>query len=180
MIGVGLYIEENSQEILGRFHAAVERELQFQEAALRLAAPILLHDIARAMRRSTPSVEPWRRAVLLVLSQPEGGVRGLVREFGLLRQAIWDTLAARGHAVPSAQRRQVERLLDEALASAAERWAGLVRLLPIRERHAARNVSRTEPAAPPHPPPARAGRPTARPPPLPRRPGPEGSGDPRH
>jgi hypothetical protein len=139
MRGVGLCIEENLQEILGRFHAAVPRELGFREPALRLAAPILLQDLGRVMRHGKEEQYPWRRAVVLVLSQPEGGVRGLLREFALLRQALWETVSARNHAVPGKERRQVDRLLDEAAADAAERWAHMARLLPaprLRERRA--------------------------------------------
>jgi hypothetical protein len=154
MMGAGLYIEECLQEIVGRFLSAVTAELQFQEPSLRLAAPILLRDLARSLRSAAPPPEPWQRGVTLVLSQPAGGVRGLVREFGLLRTALWDTLAARGHAVPSPERRAVDRFLDEAAAAAADRWAGYSRLLvptALRDRP-------TATPAPPSP---------IRPPPLP-------------
>ncbi|MFN7132470.1 MAG: hypothetical protein ACK4N5_10330, partial [Myxococcales bacterium] len=42
VLGVGMYIEENLQEIVGRFHAAVAEQLQFGEPSLQLAVPILL------------------------------------------------------------------------------------------------------------------------------------------
>jgi hypothetical protein len=100
MMGAGLYVEECLQEIVGRFLSAVAAELGFQEASLRLAAPILLRDLARSLRSEAPPPEGWARGVTLVLSQPAGGVKGLLREFGLLRAALWDTLSARGHAVP--------------------------------------------------------------------------------
>jgi len=132
MIGVGLYIEENLQEILARFHTAVTHELKVREPALRLAAPILLQDLARAFRGEQCGAEPWSRAVMLVMSQPEGGIRGLVREFGLLRRALWETLSERGHAVVAQERRTVDWMLDEALALSTERWAQLVRLLPAK------------------------------------------------
>ncbi|MGC4122386.1 MAG: hypothetical protein QM765_48955 [Myxococcales bacterium] len=154
MMGAGLYVEECLQEIVGRFLSAVTAELKFQEASLRLAAPILLRDLARSLRSPAPAPEPWLRSMTLVLSQPAGGVRGLMLEFGLLRAALWDTLAARGHAVPSIERRAVDRFLDEAAASAADRWATYARLLvptSMRER----------PASPVPPP--------VRPPPLPKK-----------
>ncbi len=127
VLGVGLYIEENTQEILGRYHGAVKEQLGFSEASLQLAAPILLRDLARAMRSEERPDTPWRRAVLLVLSQPEGGVRGLVREFALLRRALWDTLAARAKPVTFDERSAIDLYLDEATAFACERWASLVR-----------------------------------------------------
>lgn len=127
VLGAGLYIEENTQEILGRYHGAVREQLGFSEATLQLCAPILLRDLARAMRSDERPEAPWRRAVLLVLSQPEGGVRGLVREFALLRRAIWDTLAARNRPITFDERSAIDLYLDEAAAYACERWASLVR-----------------------------------------------------
>lgn len=161
MVGVGLYIEENLQEILSRFHAAVTRELGFDEASLRLAAPILLQEIARSLRRGERRAEPWRRAVLLVVSQPEGGIRGLLREYALLRRSLWETLATRGHAFPSEERRLVDGMLDETLAQSAERWASLVRVLPPSWRRTEDSAGRTVAPSPP-----RALHPGDRPPPL--------------
>ncbi len=160
MMGAGLYVEECLQEIVGRFLSAVAAELGFQEASLRLAAPILLRDLARSLRSEAPPPEGWARGVTLVLSQPAGGVKGLLREFGLLRAALWDTLSARGHAVPSAERRAVDRYLDEAAAAAADRWAVYARLLvptSLRER----------PVAAPGPGPEPGGPGRTRPPPIP-------------
>jgi len=156
MMGVGFYVEQSLHEILGRFHDAVKHELKFEEPTLRLAAPILLRDIARAMKSRSPPPEPWRRGILLVLSQPEGGIKGLVREFSLLRRAVWDTLAARRHALPGGERRTLEGHLDEALAAAAERWADLVRLLdpvPLRIAPATSEPVAPGPAQIPRPPP---------------------------
>jgi hypothetical protein len=133
-MGTGLYIEEDLQEILGRFRQIVERDFHHSEPSLSLAAPMLLQDLARALRSNAPSPEPWRRSLLLIYSQPEGGIRGLVREFAALRRALWDTLAAREHACPGIERRRVDWMLDEALASAADRWAGLARLLTSAQR----------------------------------------------
>lgn len=127
-MGVGFYIEESLHEVVGRFHAAVQRELLFGEPALRLAAPVLLRDIARAMKSAAPPPEPWQRGVVLVLSQPQGGIKGLIREFALLRRSLWETLSPR-HAIPAQERQEVERCLDEALAAAADRWASMVRLM---------------------------------------------------
>lgn len=171
MMGVGLYIEESLQEIVGRFHARVREELHFSESALRLAAPILLRDIARAMRSAAPLADPWQRSIVLVLSQPEGGIRGLVREFSLLRRILWETLGTRGHAVPSEERRAVESYLDEALASAAERWANMVRLMMPSPR--APSLERELHPRPPQPPPSLPAPPPIghdprRPPPLPK------------
>ena len=150
MMGVGLYVEECLQEIVGRFLSAVTAELKYQEASLRLAAPILLRDLARSLRSAAPPPEPWMRAMTLVLSQPAGGVRGLVREFGLLRAALWDTLAERGHAVPSAERRAVDHFLDEAAAAAADRWASYARLLvPTALRDRPSPPARPSPLRPP-------------------------------
>jgi hypothetical protein len=42
MMGVGLLIEENLQEILSRFHTKVTGELNFEEPSLHMAAPVLL------------------------------------------------------------------------------------------------------------------------------------------
>lgn len=161
MVGVGLYIEENTQEILSRFQAAVTRELGFDEPSLRLAAPILLQEIGRALRRGvTAGAEPWKRSALLIVSQPAGGIRGLLREFALLRRSMWETLATRGHAVPGDERRQVDMIIDEALAYAAERWAGLVRVLPQASLGAAPRGAR--------PPLSRSGAAAGAPPPLPK------------
>ncbi|MFN7133288.1 MAG: hypothetical protein ACK4N5_14515, partial [Myxococcales bacterium] len=65
---------------------------------------------------------------MLVRSQPQGGVRGLVREFALLRRAIWDTLAAARRPVTPDERATIDLYLDEAVAFACERWASLVRV----------------------------------------------------
>ncbi len=183
MMGVGLHIEDSAQEIVARFHAAVRRELHFEQSALQLAAPLLLRDLARSMRNiasSTPkdrlaraaepeddsgrgpSAEPWHRAALLVLSHPEGGIRGLVREFATLRRSLWEVLAAQRHFFSAEERRRVDSMLDEALAFAAERWAATVRLSPTATTRRAPDSSKRTPerrrALPPPP---------ARPPPLP-------------
>ena len=131
MLGVGFYLEENRQEILGRFVEAAQA-FGSGQPALSLAAPVLLQDLARAMRSEAPPSEPWKRSMMLVASQPPGGLRGLVREFGALRRAIWEAFSARGHPVPAAERRAVDAVLDEALACAAERWATMVRLFTPR------------------------------------------------
>lgn len=175
MKGIGLYVEENAQEIISRFFATAAGELGHLEPALKLAAPILLQDLARAARRGVVEAEPWRRAVLLVVSQPEGGVRGLVREFGLLRRAVWESMTDRGHAVPSQERRWLDRQLDEAAAFAAERWAAMARILTPTAVRARRDAPSREPPPLPCPPPANlrpmgagsASSRLSRPPPLP-------------
>ncbi len=164
MKGVGLFVEENLQEIVSRFHASVERELGFEEPALKLAAPILLSDLARHFRQGSTQPEPWRRAMVLVFSQPPGGIRGLVREVGLLRRCLWETLALRHCPVPGDERRAIDQQLDEALAFAAERWASLVRLLSPDVARV--NLGLSAPSAPPPIPSAPQRRP---PPPLPQR-----------
>ncbi len=128
-MGVGLWIEENLQEILSRFHTKVTSELNFEEPSLHMAAPVLLHDLARAARSTISPPEPWHRGVVLVLSQPQGGIRGLLQEFSLLRLSLWETISLRHHAFTGAERRQIDRYLDEAMAAAAERWAKMVRII---------------------------------------------------
>jgi hypothetical protein len=127
-LGVGFYLEEHRQEILARFRHGAEAELGVTEPALVHAAPVLLHDVSRGVRLRRSPGALGRRAVLLILSQPPGGLRGLIREFGVLRRAIWETLAVRGHAVPHVERQAVDRSLDDALADAGERWAAMARV----------------------------------------------------
>lgn len=121
MASVGISLEENIPEFLRAFQVQLRRELGRERSALENFAPRFLADLARAFRQERLAEQPWRRAVLLIAAKPEGGTPGLVREFALLRQCVWETLACRRHAIASRDRRFIDRAIDEALAEAVER-----------------------------------------------------------
>ncbi len=121
MASVGIALEENVADFLCAFQVLLRRELGRERSALENFAPLFFADLARAFRKERLADKPWRRAALLIAARPEGGTPGLVREFALLRQALWETLAYRRHAVASRDRRFIDRAIDEALAEAVER-----------------------------------------------------------
>lgn len=121
MASVGIALEENIPDFLRTFQVHLRRELGRERSALENFAPLFFADLARAFRKARLTDQPWRRAVLLIAARPEGGAPGLVREFALLRQTVWETLAYRRHAIASRDRRLIDRAIDEALAEAVER-----------------------------------------------------------
>ncbi|MDR0965683.1 MAG: hypothetical protein LBM75_04150 [Myxococcales bacterium] len=146
MASVGIALEENVPDFLRAFQVHLRRELGRERSALERFAPLFFIELARAFRRNRLADRPWSRATLLIAARPEGGAPGLIREFSLLRQALWETMAYRQHAVAIQDRRAIDRAMDEALAEAVER-NGRLEILTARATHSPFSEIGPRPAA---------------------------------
>ncbi len=149
---MGLYIEQEQGEISRRFKERAASELFHHAAALEHATQALLRALALQLSSAPSSDEGRLRALMLVRSHPPGGVRGLVREFGLLRRTLWEVLLERGHALAGEERRQADQELDELLALAVERLAALMRhAMAPSNRNESVGIGEPEAPQPPQP-----------------------------
>jgi hypothetical protein len=155
-VAVGLLVEEHRGEIASTWRTNVERELG-GEPAIGFAVGPLLREMSLALRSEAPPgprvprEEGLQRCAVLVRSTAHAP--RVVREFKLLRRAVWDVLRASGRIVGADERRAVDEWLDEGLATSLDRLERVRARVDLIER---------APAGMPPP------RPAATPPPLPR------------
>ncbi len=154
-VAVGLLVEEHRGEIASTWRTMLERELG-GEPAIGFAVGPLLREMSLALRLEAPPgprvprEEGLQRCAVLVRSTAHAP--RVVREFKLLRRALWDVLRASGRIVAADERRAVDEWLDEGLATSLDRLERVRARVDLLDR----------------PPVIAAARPAATPPPLPR------------